>query len=79
MTSFSDITHVAGLIAADGITTISPGRIRSIARDAVQRGASPVLAQIVMDPAEPAVARARAFGRISAAFLTSNRPLTRAA
>ena len=71
MTTFIEITEMADTIAAESITTIPHDRITTIAAEAAHLGASPVLTGIVADSAQPAVARARAFGRVTAAFLAT--------
>ncbi len=62
---------MADTIAAGSITTIPHDRITTIAAEAAHLGASPVLAGIVADPAQPAVARARAFGLVTLSFLAT--------
>ena len=76
MNSFSDITTLAEAIASDGISSIPHDQIITVSIEAAELGASVVLAQVVADEAQPAVARSRAFGRISAAFLTNDRHLS---
>jgi len=79
MMNFSEITQVAHIIAIAGIAAVPYDQLLAIAAASVQCGASPVLAQIVADSNQPAVARARAYGRITTAFLTTHRTLTVAA
>lgn len=79
MNSLTDITDVANNIATDGIATVPHEQLRAIATSAVRHGASPVLANVVADPSQPEVARTRAFGRITLAFLTTVHPFSQAA
>ena len=61
----SDLDRIAAVVAAQGIDAIDPGLIDAVANRALTRGASRTIAAVATDPAEPAVARVRAFGRLA--------------
>lgn len=62
---------LAQALAVDGFTP-HEARVRAAADLAGRRGADPISISVVLDPAEPEVARLRAFGRM-AAWLTGLR------
>lgn len=61
----SDLDRIATVVAAQGIDAVDPDLIGAVADRALARGASPTIAEVATDPAEPAVARVRAFGRLA--------------
>jgi hypothetical protein len=64
-----DISGLAAQIAERGIETCAAsGRLDAFVRAARSAGASPTLVALVADPAEPAVARERAFGLLAVAI-----------
>lgn len=79
MINFSEVIVVGHIIATDGIAAVPRDRILAIATASVERGASPVVAQVVLDSNQPDVVRARAYGRLATALLTTDRVQTLAA
>jgi hypothetical protein len=64
-----DISGLAAQIAERGIESCAAsGRLDAFVRAARSAGASPTLVALVADPAEPAVARERAFGLLAVAI-----------
>lgn len=64
-----DIDALANQIAERGIDAgVSSGRLDAFVRAARNAGASSTLVALVADPAEPAVARERAFGLLAVAI-----------
>jgi hypothetical protein len=63
-----DLDRLAQAIADHGVEAVEPAVVESLAGSAIALGASPILASVFADAAEPAVARMRAFGRIAAVF-----------
>lgn len=64
-----DIDALAAQIAERGIDAgVSSGRLDAFVRAARCAGASSTLVALVADPAEPAVARERAFGLLAVAI-----------
>lgn len=66
---------------AERLATFGPAtltiELRRFARDALRRGACPLLVSVVADPSQPDVARLRAFGRIIADLHQPTAPDTR--
>lgn len=60
----ANIELLAQALAVDGFSP-HEARVRAAADLAGRRGAEPTCLSVVLDPAEPEVARLRAFGRIA--------------
>jgi len=67
----AQVELLAQALASDGLTP-HEARVRAAAQLAGRRGADPISVAVLLDAAEPEVARLRAFGRI-AAWLTGLR------
>ncbi len=73
-----DINALAVQIAERGIDAgVSNGRLDAFVRAARRAGASSTLVALVADPAEPAVARERAFGLLAVAIAADRSSLRR--
>jgi hypothetical protein len=58
---------LARRVAESGLTAATPADLNVLAETAQVVGLNPVLAEVLVDPAEPLVARERAFSRIACA------------
>jgi hypothetical protein len=65
MNSPLDFHQLAEAVADRGVAAVDPDIVDDLAGRALTLGASPTIVGILRDPAEPAVARVRAFGRIA--------------
>lgn len=59
------LQRAAETVAERGIDALDNSVIDTIAARALMLGASPVLVDVAVDPAEPSVARLRAFGKLT--------------
>lgn len=59
-----DLDRVAETVADLGIDAVEADLVDAVATRALALGATPTLAAIAVDPAEPSVARIRAFARL---------------
>jgi hypothetical protein len=70
-----DLAELAADIAARGITAVAAaGLLDPVLRVARSVGVTPTLVALVADPAAPAVARERGFGRLAAELATDRAP-----
>lgn len=58
---------LAHSVAVAGIAATSPETLEALAETAEAVGVSPVLVEVLVDPAEPVVARERAFSLVTCA------------
>jgi hypothetical protein len=68
-----DLHQLAETVADHGVAAVDSGIVDDLAGRALTLGASPIIVGILRDPAEPAVARVRAFGRITGVFARPER------
>lgn len=61
----TDLHRVAETVADQGIDAVDATLVDAVAARAQMLGASTTLVDILLDPAEPNVARIRAFGRLA--------------
>ncbi len=73
MNSPLDLHQLAETVADHGVAAVDQDIVDDLADRALALGASPTLVGILRDPAEPAVARVRAFGRIGAVLARPER------
>ena len=66
--TIDDIERIGRSLDEHGLDAFSSAELRAVARTARELGGSPVLAAVLADPAEPAVARMRAFGLLGGVF-----------
>jgi hypothetical protein len=64
-TLLQHLDQLAETVADHGVGAVDPDLLRDLATRGLANGASPVLADVLLDPRQPAVARVRAFGRVS--------------
>lgn len=62
---YTDLHRVAEAVADQGIDAVDPSLVDAVAARAITLGASTTLVDILVDPDEPAIARIRAFGRLT--------------
>lgn len=58
---------LARRVAESGLAAATPADLNALAESAQVVGLNPILAEVLVDPAEPTVARERAFSRITCA------------
>ncbi len=60
-----DVDQLGWLVEAHGVDAVPAPQLAGLARHARGLGFSPVLADLLLDPTQPAAARSRAFGRLA--------------
>jgi hypothetical protein len=63
----TSLEGLARRVAESGLTAAAPGDLDVLAETAEVIGLNPVLAEVLVDPSEPIVARERAFSLIACA------------
>jgi hypothetical protein len=63
----TSLEGLARRVAESGLSAATPADLNALAETAEVIGLNPILSEVLVDPAEPIVARERAFSRIACA------------
>lgn len=65
----ADLDRIGTIIDRNGINAVPEQLLHALARDAKDAGIRPVAASILVDPADPTVARERAFAVLACSLI----------